>query len=921
MAHFNSRFKPGQAIGKATEYIKLDKKHLALKELKDVFKNKSKKSWTEDHEKAMFLLVETSISMRKNLRDDLQSYRYFTRDVQTRPTLMNVLNYAVGEAEEQINKAENREKDETEVVVDDESPESLIMKAVCGDETKDRINREVLTPWVRYLSECYRNALDCCLKNPDHEDTFHKLATKAFSFARRHKQKIAFKNNFCRLVREHWINMTLLSSTAQQERRVLVSAQQKEPSPNNKFNLMVTALLDQLDVAVSFDNWQEAYKAIEEIASRFEYFKVKPTPEIMIPYYTQLAQIFWVSRNWLFHAYALIKLFYTKRDQELIEKKKDKSDQKKAEIVAERQKLANKVVIATLCIPAWNQEKTTSITPFITDPQREKSMKMISLLGSTKPPSRESLLSDLNGKDACIFKLTSPEVQGLYNIVERNVQPLTLAEQVTPLFEWLGSNALGEYTEHLQLVSAVSVIVASSKVYSTLSLESLRHMCRFYETMDLESLLVSVARSPSAHVGLCIDHQSASIRFEDANISPDILSSTLPMLRKRLAKINRMLLADSQEGEVQHKKIVERQGLLLKRVVHGLDEERSAIIKRKDIIEEKKVKAEREAEQAKRAQVEKQEAEKTKQLNEEKKKVEEEKQRRMKLEEEEKNRKKTADQTQVVIKALKQSQIKTGAIEAKLNRGEKMDTDTLMEHGKKLMIEAKERAEQKRLKEWHNVHWLERACREMEAPMIRESHEKRLDNLKDAYETRKQNTVSQMKKDWEEAFAHKERMGRMESHMGPFFDQVLEARYADRKLIARAEKHVQDEDEERELMVKAGRSGGDIPQTGGSPSSPTSAPAAERKPNPAQEVDNWRGGGAQASSQPDVATPAAAGKPAFKARGPSINLSGDAPAAAPAPAAAAAPEAAAAPAAAAPAAAPAAKSWGGARKGGFKIDL
>jgi hypothetical protein len=60
---------------------------------------------------------------------------------------------------------------------------------------------------------------------------------------------------------------------------------------------------------------QEAFKAVEDIYSMMQLAKKTPKPQLLANYYQKTALVFWKSRNYLYHAAALQRLFVLCREQ------------------------------------------------------------------------------------------------------------------------------------------------------------------------------------------------------------------------------------------------------------------------------------------------------------------------------------------------------------------------------------------------------------------------------------------------------------------------------------------------------------------------------------------------------------------------------------------------------------------------------
>ena len=71
-------------------------------------------------------------------------------------------------ADAKVREAQEKAAVKSAVDVDDleasETPESILLGAVSGDQNKDRTDRALVTPWLKFLWESYRTSLET-LKN------------------------------------------------------------------------------------------------------------------------------------------------------------------------------------------------------------------------------------------------------------------------------------------------------------------------------------------------------------------------------------------------------------------------------------------------------------------------------------------------------------------------------------------------------------------------------------------------------------------------------------------------------------------------------------------------------------------------------------------------------------------------------------
>lgn len=124
----------------------------------------------------MLRFVELCVTLRKtrSAKDGLLQYKNISQNFSVQ-SIELVLNRFLHLSEEKVIDAKRTvdllhpEPQDSAVAVDDleaaETPESILMSAVSSDQNRDRTERAVVTPWLKYLWDAYRTALDTLRNN------------------------------------------------------------------------------------------------------------------------------------------------------------------------------------------------------------------------------------------------------------------------------------------------------------------------------------------------------------------------------------------------------------------------------------------------------------------------------------------------------------------------------------------------------------------------------------------------------------------------------------------------------------------------------------------------------------------------------------------------------------------------------------
>lgn len=245
--------RPENALKRADELENVGQKLSALQQLHDVVTGKRHRTWSKTYEEIMFRLLDLCVEMKKrnHAKEALMQYRNMCQQVNINSleeVIKYFLNRATEKAEEARQASEVREAaarthscrslpcrrhrctpatplraapadwrhrhhllqaktlDTVEDLEEDAKPEDLMLSYVSGDKSKDRTDRELVTPWFRFLWESYRSVLEILRTNPKLEALYAMTACRAFGFCLTYKRNAEFRR-LCDILRQHLANI------------------------------------------------------------------------------------------------------------------------------------------------------------------------------------------------------------------------------------------------------------------------------------------------------------------------------------------------------------------------------------------------------------------------------------------------------------------------------------------------------------------------------------------------------------------------------------------------------------------------------------------------------------------------------------------------------------------------------------------
>ncbi|KAG0639632.1 hypothetical protein HOY80DRAFT_1044367 [Tuber brumale] len=813
--------KPENVLKRAQELVAVNKNLSALELLHEhVTAKRSRLSPIASLEPVMVLFVELCVSLRKGktAKDGLYQYKNIAQNSSVQ-TIEMVLRKFIELAETKVTEAQERAEQITLDAIDDleasETPESILLSTVSGEQSRDRTDRAVVTPWLKFLWETYRTVLDILRNNARLEIMYQSTALQAFQFCLKYTRKTEFRR-LCELLRNHVQNAAKYSTQ-------MHAINLNDPDTLQRH---LDTRFQQLNVAVELELWQEAFRSVEDIHTLLNLSKRPAKNVMMANYYEKLTRIFLVSDNYLFHAAAWSRyynLLRTSAAQVAAGSAPVKKDFPAASD-ADLSRAASLYLLAALSIPVISQARSKGALLDVDEAKRNKNTRLTNLLGMSRAPTRAALFKDAISKG--VLKRARPEIRDLYTILEVDFHPLSICKKISPILVQVAAEPdMKPYVIPLQQVILTRLFQQLSQVYDTIQLSFVINLASFPEPFEVTPSIIEkfiMNGCKKGDLSIRIDHAAGVLTFES-----DIFSSTKPLhsgsvagsaeketgsvqklqstpseiVRSQLSRLAKALYLTCSHVDPDFQQYrLEAKAAAYARAQAGAQEEHEDTLARRTIIEKKKeaaetalLKKEKEEAQQRLLRAEEARAAEAARAADQQKKRELERMRQ--------------EQEKIRKEELKK-QLDELSLDAKIDVENLEDLDSNQLRAMKLAQlekEKREMAEKLRIT-GKRIDHLERALRREEVNVLPKDLERQRAEDLAAYEKKKRITLENSKRQHEEAVALKRRLSRLVPVYETFRNDIKQQRHQEFESRRRAaQKQLEVEMEKRRQEVRAAR--------------------------------------------------------------------------------------------------------------------
>ncbi|KAG5947659.1 eukaryotic translation initiation factor 3 subunit A [Claviceps monticola] len=791
--------KPENVLKRAHELIGVNQAPAALNLLHEhVTSKRSRNAPAVSLEPVMVLLVELAVEQKKGklAKDALYQYKNISQNTNI-ATIELVLKKFIELAVEKVTAAQQK-ADEVQLTIeatatssiDDleatETPESILLATVSGEQSRDRTDRAIVTPWLKFLWEAYRTVLDILRNNARLEILYQSTALQAFDFCLKYTRKTEFRR-LCELLRNH-------VQTAAKYSTQMHAINLSDPDTLQRH---LETRFQQLNVAVELELWQEAFRSVEDIHTLLSLSKRPPKNVMMANYYEKLTRIFLVGENYLFHAAAWSRYYSLLRQSSvLVASGQGKKADNPPASDADLQKAASFVLLSALAIPVISTSRSRGAMIDFDEARKNKNSRLTHLLGMTQAPTRNRLFRDALSKS--LLQRARPEIRDLYNILEVDFHPLSICQKISPILTKIGEDAeMERYIMPLQQVILTRLFQQLSQVYETVDVSFVESLALFPEPYQVSRATIEkfiMNGNKKGDLAIRLDHATGVLSFDNDVFSSSkagtaagsaesetgtvqrLQSTPSEIVRSQLTRLARSLYMTCHYIDPSYnKQLQDDRQAALQRASAGAEQERIETLARKEIIQKRKdeaseLQARREKENARQKRL----REQALQEAEDKRLAAEQKEREAKRMQAERDRVRKEELKKQIAELELGS--KKQALDIDLDDLDNLDTNRLRAMKLAQLEREKNDVNEKVRITGKRFDHLERAFRKEEVKKLSEDYAKQTDQDRAIYEKLRVKTLKEAEEKHTESVELKHRLTRLVSVYEEFRSSLHERR-------------------------------------------------------------------------------------------------------------------------------------------------
>lgn len=279
---------------------------------------------------------------------------------------------------------------------------------------------------ITFFIEVCKIILDTLRQNSKMIDFYNQTATRVFDFCAKYRYRLEY-TRVAETLHNHF------NQIIKQSKHPELLIQSKIPFPikldeEDALQKVLELRYHQLKIALQMKIWSDAFRTTENIYQLINRQKhhASRMKQILSDFFANLAEIFWQSEFYLFHAYAIMNL------QQIIKFNKTLTESEKA-------KMSSQLVLAVLSVPLNNrlsnfERLSVQYNPPGLDKVQESPAAKLELFNIANMlqvkgiPSRASLLNYVRIKNLHL-QPEYPHIQELFRLIEDEESPFIISKQ------------------------------------------------------------------------------------------------------------------------------------------------------------------------------------------------------------------------------------------------------------------------------------------------------------------------------------------------------------------------------------------------------------------------------------------------------------------------------------------------------------